>query len=104
MSPHEIVERRSKPRLQAFIPAKVRGSDKNGKQFDADAYLDNLSVTGLHVCLEFELQPGACLSASIQVAGMAIEATGFVKRVELEPDGWFGFGVAFDSYRIGSSV
>ncbi len=103
MSLHEIVERRSKPRIQAYIPATLRGSDKSGKPFEIEAYLDNLSTTGLHVCLGFELEPGASLSASVMLAGMAIEANGLVKRVELQPDGWFGFGVAFDSYRVGSA-
>ena len=98
----ETVERRSKPRIQGPIPAMVRGSDTNGESFEIETALDNLSVGGLYVCLQRRLDVAAPLFALIRFAGMEIEATGVVKRVESQPNGSFGFGVALEDYNITS--
>jgi hypothetical protein len=78
----------------------VRSITAYGEPFEIETVLDNLSVGGLHIRLEKKLDAAASLFATIRFAGMEIEADGVVKRVEPHPDGSFGFGVAFESYRI----
>ena len=62
--------------------------------------LDDLSVGGLHLCIDQRIEAEASLFTAIRFAGMEIEADGVVKRVEPQPDGLFGLAVAFKSYRI----
>jgi hypothetical protein len=100
MSPDEAVEQRAKPRIDGPFPVMVRCTDVNGESFETETTLDNLSVGGFHMRLERRLEVAASLFSRIMFAGMRIEANGVVKRVEPQRDGSFGFGVAFDSYRI----
>jgi len=95
-----ILERRCKPRIDGPIPARVQCMDSNGTAYETETVLDNLSVSGLHVRLECRPELSASVSALMRFAGMTIEATGVVKRVETQPDGTCGLGVAFNSYRI----
>ena len=44
--------------------------------------------------------PEAYLFATIWFAGIKVEASGVVRRVEAQSDGSFGLGVAFDRYRV----
>jgi len=99
----ETVERRSKPRIYGPIPAMLHCRDTSGESFEIETELDNLSAGGLYVRMERRLDVAASLFALIRFAGMEIEATGVVKRVDSQPKGSFGFGVAFENYRILSS-
>ncbi len=96
----EIVERRSKPRIEGRFPAMVRGTTAHGEPFEVQTLLDNLSVSGLHVRLGHQVAVASPLFASIRLPGIEVKAKGVVKRIELEQDGSFGLGVAFDSYRV----
>jgi len=96
----EIVERRSQLRIEGSIPATVSGMDTSGEPFEIGTALGNLSLSGLYVCLERPIAVDSPLSAIIRFEGLEVKTTGVVKRVEPQPDGSFGLGVAFDSYNI----
>jgi len=44
-------ERRSKPRIRIRFPTRAWGVDADGKDFDLDCTLENISSTGLYLCL-----------------------------------------------------
>ena len=100
MSPDEIAERRLKPRISGPIAAVLIGTDRRGESFKIETALDNLSVGGLHAQIERQVEVKSLLFALIRFAGMEVEASGVVCRVESQPDGMFGLGVAFESYQV----
>lgn len=101
------MERRGKPRLYEAFPAKVRGSDKTEHAFEVDVLLENLSASGLYLCLPWNVEEGAVLSATIRLAsaesllGSAarVLVRGVVVRVEPRVDGYYGVAVAFNYHR-----
>ncbi len=99
----DIGERRSKPRVAMTVPATVRGSDVSGQPFESGTTIDNLSVAGLYVRLAHQMDVASPLFAIIRFSGLEIKAKGLVKRVVPLPDGLFGLGVAFESYRAVSA-
>ncbi len=99
----EIGERRSKPRVAMIVAATVRGSDSGGEPFEISTSIDNLSVSGLYVRLAREVAVASPLFTLIRFSGLEIKAKGVVKRVVPLPDGLFGLGVAFESYRAVSA-
>jgi hypothetical protein len=100
MSPDVAVERRAKPRIDGPFPVLVRCTNMNGESFETETVVDNLSAGGFHVRLEHRLDLSASLFALIRFGSIEIEAKGTVKRIEPQDDGLFGFGLAFESYRI----
>jgi len=54
----QILERRSKPRIECSYPAIVQGQDVSGKKFRANATLTNMSANGLYLVLKSEVQLG----------------------------------------------
>jgi hypothetical protein len=54
----QVIERRSKPRIDCSYPAIVQGWDAGGRKFRTNAILTNLSATGLCLVLKSEVQPG----------------------------------------------
>ncbi len=95
------IERRIKPRVNGPIPVKVCCTPTSGESFEIiGTVLDNLSTSGLHVCVEHPVAVASPLVAFISFAGTEIMASGIVRRVEMQHDGSFGLGVAFESYRL----
>jgi hypothetical protein len=104
MFPDEIVERRSKPRVQGAFPATIHGTTAIGEPFVVQTRLDNLSVGGLHLRLKLPVAVASPLFANIRLPGIEVRAKGIVNRIERESDdGSFGLGVAFKSYRVYSA-
>ena len=93
-------ERRHKPRVKGPIPAKVYAKAMSGESFEFRTLFDNLSVSGLHVRFAHPVAVASPLTVIIRVAGIKVNANGVVQRIQLEPDGSFGVGVAFDGYRV----
>jgi hypothetical protein len=101
------LERRRKFRIQGPIPVNVCGIDSAGTEFDLETFVDNISVGGLHIRLGQRMTQSAGLSFVIRFPvapgaeelGMQFSAKGVVRRVEPCPDGSFGIGVEFTSYR-----
>ncbi len=100
MFQNRIVERRAKPRIEGSFPASVRGTAICGESFELQTQLDNLSVSGLHVCLQQPVAVASTFFAIIRLARLEVKARGVVRRVELRPDGSFALGVSIDSYRV----
>jgi len=107
LTDYEGLERRGKPRLYEAFPVKVRGSDRTGHAFEADARLDNLSISGLYVFLPHNVEQGAvltvtiCLSSAETLVGSAARVLthGVVVRVKPRADGYYGLAIAFKHYR-----
>ncbi len=58
LSPTQVQERRSKPRMDCSYPAIVQGRDATGLKFRQEALLTNLSASGLCLEVNSEFQPG----------------------------------------------
>jgi hypothetical protein len=101
------VDRRRSPRICEQFPIWIQGVDTNGRQFHVDTVLDNLSATGLYVCLEHEVKKGARLSMILHMAPVhsparaaRVAAMGVATRTERLPDGKCGIGVAFTQHKF----
>jgi len=46
-------------RIYERFPARVRGEDSDGSQFEIDAVVDNIGLKGLHIQLGRRVWPGA---------------------------------------------
>ncbi len=95
------MERRKKPRIE-HIPAKLKGVDSEGRAFEVDIVLANLSAGGLYAQLAHSMPVGATLDAVIRLNAMRVSAHGVVRRVEPQPDGVSGLGAAFTRYHVRS--
>jgi hypothetical protein len=93
-------ERRLKPRIAAYIPARIRGLDSDGKAFDLNTVLDNLSAGGLYVRWSRRVQTNSALFAVLSIAELKVAARCIVCRIEQLEDGSYGLGVRFKRYRL----
>jgi hypothetical protein len=97
---HRRYERRLKPRIEAYIPARIRGLDVDGKEFDLETKLGNLSAGGLYVRLNRPVHTDAALFTVFSLAELKVAARCVVCRTERLLDGSFGLGVRFKRYRL----
>jgi hypothetical protein len=97
---HRIYEKRLKPRIEAYIPARIRGLDADGKAFDLKTKLGNLSAGGMYLRIDRPVQTDAALFAVFALAELKVAARCIVCRTERLPDGFFGLGVRFKRYRL----
>lgn len=100
-----IAERRGKARINQPFPAKATGIDAQGKAFDLDCVLDNISSTGLYVQLPREMKSDQELSMVIRfVNGQGSGATallnGQILRDEPQPNGLHGIALAIKEHRF----
>jgi|WetSurMetagenome_2_1015567.scaffolds.fasta_scaffold609437_2 hypothetical protein len=93
-------ERRLKPRISAYIPARIRGLDSDGKAFELNTVLGNLSAGGLYFRWSRRVQTDSALFAVFSIAELKVAARCIVCRVEQPEDGSFGLGVRFKRYRL----
>jgi hypothetical protein len=85
----------------------VQGIDTDGREFDFEAMVGNMSATGLYVRLARRVEKSAKLSFLIRLppgtvvgdAGVRLAASGIVRRVEPCADDTCGLGVEFTSCR-----
>jgi|SRR5215831_3822265 len=61
----EVTERRSKPRIKIRFPTRAWGVDADGKDFDIDCTLENISSTGLYLRLARRVASDAHLKVLI---------------------------------------
>jgi len=98
-------DQRRQPRIDVEFIATVRGMDVEGRRFEANTLIDNLSTGGLHLRLPQSIEQGMKLfiafqfSAAREVPALQIAAHGVVRRVEKQPDGSHGVAVMFQHYR-----
>ena len=102
------MEQRRHPRIYEPFPILVHGVDARGEEFELETVLDNFSAGGLYMRLLWRVAVGAKLFAVVRLAAdpLAWEAApcvavrGVVRRVEPQPNGTYGVGVAFTRHRF----
>ena len=100
-------EQRRKARVTVPFPARVRGVDARGREFEVVTVLDNLSQDGLHVHLPHQVEKGMRIFVVFQLSTSPVEETatrvavrGVVLRVEPRPPSLWGIAVAITSHRF----
>ena len=102
-------ERRSKPRVDVEFPAVVRGVDAQGRRFEEQTTVCNLSAGGLYLRLREQVELDSRLFIYFRFTGiwesqkmpaLAVAAHGVVRRIEEQPGGSAGVGVLFQHYRL----
>jgi hypothetical protein len=101
-------ERRRHARLYEPFPVLARGVDAHGVACVSETVLDDFSAGGLFIRLTWCVAVGAKLFAVVRLttssyawkAAPRVAVRGVVRRVELQPDGTYGVGVAFTQYRF----
>ena len=96
----DAVERRSAPRIYGLFPAKVRGVDARGAEFETTTVLDNISAS--HFCLRLKerVEMGVKLHVVAQIYKAVVELHGAVSRVEAQAGRACGIAVAITSFRF----
>jgi hypothetical protein len=111
--PHSInvgvkLDRRRNLRIQEQFPVKVRGVDVEGRTFDIDTVVENLSSGGLYLKFTRRVALGERLFFVIYMstghkeekAAPIVAAHGKVIRAEMKGNGSIGMGVAFYNHRF----
>ncbi len=98
-------ERRGKLRVAEPFPASVWGIDREGKAFELDCVLDNISSTGLYLRLPRSLKSGAEVNLAINfMNGQRKHSTavvlGHILRDEPQADGRHGIAVAIKEHHF----
>jgi hypothetical protein len=98
-------ERRSKQRISYPFPTRAWGVDADGKDFDIDCTLENISSTGLYLHMPRRVARDAELKVVINFsAGSNRGATAVLEcqalRNEPQPDGQTGLAMRVKSYHF----
>ena len=99
----ETSERRSKPRLNDSLPARVWGIDTDGEVFGFDSPVDNISASGLFLRIPCQLQISSQISLVVRLinaSGVMAAIKGKVLRDELQLDGSRGIAVKITDHRF----
>jgi PilZ domain len=94
-------ERRSKPRLNDSLPARVWGIDTEGEMLSLDGHLDNLSATGLYLRIPWRLKISSSISLVVRLlngSGAMAAIRGRVLRDDPQLDGSRGIAVAITEH------
>jgi PilZ domain len=102
------MQRRTKTRIQEPFRVTASGVDRKGQEFLTDGVLDNLSASGLYLCISHDVEEGGKLLVVIQLssgdtgqgAAPRVAAHGKVLRSELKPDGRYGLAVEIKHHRF----
>jgi len=102
------VERRAKARVRTTFPATVRGINTDGKAFESETHLNNLSAGGLHLSLNQPVAPGSNLFVLIwlaptpntEIATPRVAVQGRATRVEKVPGDAYGIAMTITHYRF----
>lgn len=102
-----ILERRSKPRIKCAYQAIVRGCIINGKKFEENATVLNLSAGGAYVLINLFIQMGRDLSikiafptGSLKWGTSKLATVGVVVRIDAISEGVLGIAIKFQHYRF----
>ena len=98
-------ERRSKPRSNDVLPARVWGVDIDDQPFSLDCHLDNISASGLFLRLPRRMKFSSSISLVVRllngpVEGMVAAIKGTVMREELKSDGRRGVGIRITEHKF----
>jgi hypothetical protein len=100
-----FVERRAKPRIRQPFPTTVSGTDAEGRFFELESELANLSSSGLYLRLPRRVEIGDQLKFRISFSngidtGAVASVLGRVLRSDQGLDGLNGFGLAIMHYEF----
>jgi len=99
------VERRSKPRSNDVLPARVWGVDIEDQPFCYDCQLDNISASGLFLRLPRRMKFSSSISLVVRLLtgpdeGMVAAIKGTVMREESNSDGHRGIGIRITEHKF----
>ena len=105
---HVAEERRTTARIDAPYPVRLRCADNQGQRIREEAFLENLSGSGVYVQLKRKLFVNGEVSLAIRLSTapphegptLRLAARGHVLRVEEQPDGTFGTAIEFEQRRV----
>lgn len=104
--PHRSpVERRSKPRSEDVLPARVWGVDIDDQPFSYDCQLENISASGVFLRLPRRMKFSSSISLVVRLLNGPDEGTvaaikGTVMREELKSDGHRGIGIRITEHKF----
>jgi len=101
-------ERRREQRICDPFPARVSGTDADGRPFEVDTVIDNISTRHLYLRLLPYVMRGAALRITFRLSAdpakaettTRVEVRGSVIRSEEKPGRVCGVAVAFESHRF----
>ena len=100
-------ERRIKPRVICDYPVIIEGYDGDGKKYNENAKLANLSASGLFMRANRKIENGSKLSVTVLLTNALIDkdtpklaTSGIVVRTEAQIDGSCGVAIKFNHYRF----
>lgn len=100
-------DRRLKPRIDCDYPAIIEGYGINGRKFNDNAKLTNLSASGLFMLTNRFIENGSKLSVMIVLSSSEIDldapkiaTNGIVVRTEPQSNGMCGVAIKFYQYRF----
>jgi hypothetical protein len=101
-----VSERRGKPRIKCAYSALVRGCLANGKKFEENATIINLSASGIYMLINRYINKGQELSikiafptGSLKWGTSNLATTGSVVRLDFL-DNVMGVAIKFQHYRF----
>jgi len=99
------LERRSKPRSDDVLPARVWGVDIDDQPFSLDCHLDNMSASGLYLRLPRRMKFSSSISLVVRllngpVEGQMAAIKGTITREELNSDGHRGIGIRIVEHKF----
>jgi hypothetical protein len=99
------VERRTKPRSNDALPARVWAVDIDDQPFSFDCHLDNISASGLYLRLPRRMKFSSAISLVVRllsgpVDGMVAAIKGTVIRDQVESDGHRGVAISITEHRF----
>lgn len=99
-----FTERRTKPRIWQSFATRVRGQDSEGRLFDLDVGLENISSGGVYFRIPRTLKSGDELNLVVRFSnghqGATAALIGSVLRVEPGLDGLHGIAMAIQRYEF----
>ena len=99
------VERRTKPRSNDALPARVWGVDIEDQPFSFDCLVDNISGSGVYLRLLRRMKFSSAISLVVQLLNGPVEGAtaaikGIVIRDQMESEGHRGVGIRIVEHRF----
>ena len=99
------VERRSKPRSNDALPARVWGVDIEDQPFSFDCLVDNISASGVYLRIPRRMKFSSAISLVVRLLSGPVDSVGaaikgIVIRHEIESDGHCGLGIRIIEHRF----
>lgn len=99
------IERRSKPRSNDALPARVWGVDSEDQPFSFECLVDNISGSGIYLRMPRRMKFSSAISLVVRllngpVEGAAAAIKGIVIRDQMESNGHSGVGIRIVEHRF----